>query len=173
MVKFTLIIAFLGLVALLSLAAIVLANAVMSKLFGQPIGGVVDWIRLIVANAVSACIPAVLAVRSNITIRFIGHIASKKVTLWLELLGALATWIVFSILVWQLQIYVLELISSGETTENLGMIIWPWSQSVMVLFGISLLVQSIVVVSIASAILGQRELSQFADAIIDVPDQGR
>ena len=79
MVKFTLIIAFLGLVALLSLAAIVLANAVMSKLFGQPIGGVVDWIRLIVANAVSACIPAVLAVRSNITIRFIGHIASKKV----------------------------------------------------------------------------------------------
>ena len=38
MVKFTLIIAFLGLVALLSLAAIVLANAVMSKLFGQPIG---------------------------------------------------------------------------------------------------------------------------------------
>ena len=169
-VRFTRIVAFLGLVALLALASVILANAVMSA-FGKPIDGVRDWIKLIVAIAVGACIPAVLAMRANITIRFVGHLIGTARSKWLEFFGAVLTLIALLLLVWQLQVYVIELRETGETTENLGMPIAPWWQGVTILFYLSVVVQCLVIVSIAAAILGRRPLSDFAHTPIDLPDE--
>jgi TRAP-type C4-dicarboxylate transport system permease small subunit len=170
-IRFTRIVAFLGLIALLALAAVVLANALMSWVFVAPIDGVVDWIRLIVAIAVGACIPAVLAMRANITVGFVGHIIGPAGTKWLELFGAIATLIVLVLLAWQLQVYVIELFRSGETTENLGMPIGPWWQVVTALFYLSILVQLLVVVSIAHAIASGRPLPDHARPSIDDPGE--
>ncbi|MDH3233882.1 MAG: hypothetical protein OEQ29_10155, partial [Alphaproteobacteria bacterium] len=60
-IPFTRMVAFLGLVALLALAAVILANAALSWLFTAPIDGVRDWVKLIVAIAIAACLPSVLA----------------------------------------------------------------------------------------------------------------
>ena len=172
-VRFTRTVAFLGLVALLALAAVILANAIMSKLFGRPLDGVVDWIKLIVAIAVSACIPAVLAMRGNITIRFAGHFLGPDRSKWLELFGAILTLVALVLLAWQLQVYVVELRETGETTENLGMPIAPWWQIVTALFYLSAVVQVLVIISILSAIASGRPLTDIAHMPVDLPDQSR
>lgn len=146
-IPFTRMVAFLGLVALLALAAVILANAALSWLFTAPIDGVRDWVKLIVAIAIAACLPSVLATRQNITIRFLGRITSPRRERILELFGAVVTWLVLALLAWQLQDYVVELRETGETTENLGMPIAPWWQGVTILFYLGVAIQALVVVS--------------------------
>jgi len=146
-IPFTRMVAFLGLVALLALAAVILANAALSWLFTAPIDGVRDWVKLIVAIAIAACLPSVLATRANITIRFLGRVTSPRSQRVLELFGAIVTLAALALLAWQLQDYVFELRSTGETTENLGMPVAPWWQVVTVLFYLGVAIQALVVVS--------------------------
>jgi TRAP-type C4-dicarboxylate transport system permease small subunit len=146
-IPFTRMVAFLGLVALLALAAVILANAALSWLFTAPIDGVRDWVKLIVAIAIAACLPSVLAMRTNITIRFLGRITSPRGERILELFGAVVTLAALVLLAWQLQDYVIELRETGETTENLGMPIAPWWQGVTILFYLGVAIQALVVVS--------------------------
>jgi TRAP-type C4-dicarboxylate transport system permease small subunit len=146
-IPFTRMVAFLGLVALLALAAVILANAALSWLFTAPIDGVRDWVKLIVAIAIAACLPSVLAMRTNITIRFLGRITSPRGERILELFGAVVTLAALVLLAWQLQDYVIELRETGETTENLGMPIAPWWQGVTILFYLGVAIQALVVIS--------------------------
>lgn len=162
-------VAFLGLVALLALSAVILANAAASWLFTAPIDGVRDWVMLIVAIAVAACLPSVLAMRQNITIRFVGRIAGRRVNNALELFGGALTWAVLAALAWQLQDYVLELRRTGETTENLGMPVAPWWQAVTVLFYLSVLVQSLVLLITLRAVIRGEPLPEYGAADLDLP----
>ncbi|MBV9628552.1 MAG: hypothetical protein JO230_10685, partial [Xanthobacteraceae bacterium] len=57
----------LGLLALMVLAFVTLANGLLRWLFNQPIAGVVDVGALAIAIAVSCCIPVSLMERSHIT----------------------------------------------------------------------------------------------------------
>lgn len=161
-VRFTRIVAFLGLVALLSLAAVILANATMRWLFAAPIDGVRDWYKLIIAIAVSSCIPAVMAERQNIVVRFVGRTIKGRGEVGLELFGAVLTLVFLGLLAWQLQIVVGEFWRSGETTETLGFPIAPWWQVVTILFYLSVAVQTVVVVSLAAALIAGRPLPDHA-----------
>ena len=60
-----------GLVALMILASITLANGLMRWLLNQPIAGVVDVGALAIAIAVSCCIPICMMERSHITFRLV------------------------------------------------------------------------------------------------------
>jgi TRAP-type C4-dicarboxylate transport system permease small subunit len=147
------VVAVLGLFALLALAALVLANATMRWLFAAPIDGVRDWEKLVIAFAIASCLPAALALRQNVTIRFLGHLSGKTARNGMELFGALATFVMFALLAWQLQLWTMELRGFGDTTENIGMKIWPWWQAVTVLFYFTLIVQLLVVVRCAAALI--------------------
>ncbi len=147
------VVAVLGLFALLALAALVLANAVMRWLFAAPIDGVRDWVKLVVAIAIASCLPAALALRQNVTIRFLGHLSGKTARNGMELFGALVTLVMFALLAWQLQAWTMELRGYGDTTENIGMKIWPWWQAVTVLFYFTLVVQLLVVVRCLAALV--------------------
>jgi len=152
-IPFTRMVAFLGLVALLALAAVILANAALSWLFAAPIDGVRDWVKLIVAIAIAACLPSVLATRTNITIRFLGRIVTPRGERIFDFFGAVVTLTALAVLAWQLQDYVIELRRTGETTENLGMPIAPWWQAVTVLFYLGVAVQLLVVIASARDVL--------------------
>ncbi|HUT49794.1 MAG TPA: TRAP transporter small permease subunit [Alphaproteobacteria bacterium] len=166
-IRFTRIVALAGLLALLILAGIILANALGSWLFTAPIDGVRDWIKLIVAIAIGACIPAALAMRQNITIRFLGRLAGSTGNKVLELFGACLTLVAIAAIAWQLQIYVFELFKSGETTENLGMPIGPWWQIVTILFYLSTLVQLLVVLIIVASLGRKERLRDDANSAMD------
>jgi TRAP-type C4-dicarboxylate transport system permease small subunit len=156
-IRFTRVVAFLGLVALLALAGVILANAISRWLFSAPMAGVRDFQTLIIAIAIAACIPAVMAGRENITIRFVGRRLGPRAGVTLELLGAICGLGIMVLLAWELQVYVGQLWKSGQTTSTLGFRIAPWWQAVAVLFYLTVLVQTVVVVSlIASLIVGQR-----------------
>lgn len=163
-IPFTRMVAFLGLVALLALAAVILANAALSWLFTAPIDGVRDWVKLIVAIAIAACLPSVLATRANITIRFLGRVTSPRGGRILELFGAVVTLAALAVLSWQLQDYVFELRSTGETTENLGMPVAPWWQVVTVLFYLGVAIQALVVVSNLRSVVRGSPFPQHAPA---------
>jgi TRAP-type C4-dicarboxylate transport system permease small subunit len=163
-IPFTRMIAFLGLVALLALAGVILANAALSWLFAAPIDGVRDWVKLIVAIAIAACLPSVLATRANISIRFLGRLISARGERILELFGAAVTMAALAVLAWQLQDYVFELRRTGETTENLGMPIAPWWQVVTVLFYLGVAIQGLVVVSAARAMIRGSAIPRHAPA---------
>lgn len=163
-IPFTRMVAFLGLVALLALAAVILANAALSWLFTAPIDGVRDWVKLIVAIAIAACLPSVLATRTNITIRFLGRVATPRVERILDLFGAVVTLFALAVLAWQLQDYVIELRETGETTENLGMPIAPWWQVVTVLFYLGVAIQALVVVAAARDVARGRTTPPHAPA---------
>lgn len=163
-IPFTRMVAFLGLVALLALAAVILANAALSWLFTAPIDGVRDWVKLIVAIAIAACLPSVLATRANITIRFLGRVTSPRGERILELFGAVITLVALAVLAWQLQDYVFELRSTGETTENLGMPVAPWWQVVTVLFYLGVTIQALVVVSNLRSVMRGSSVPRHAPA---------
>lgn len=167
------VVAVLGLFALLALAVLILANATMRWLFAAPIEGVRDWVKLVVAVAIGSCLPATLALRQNVTIRFVGHMLQTRGRNGLELFGALATLIMFGVLAWQLQVWTLELRSLGDTTENIGMKIWPWWQGVTVLFYFTVVVQILVAVRIAAALIRGEEVDAADRAAADPqPSEG-
>ncbi len=165
-IRFTRIVAFLGLLALMALSTVILVNAAMRWLFSQPIDGVRDWEKLIVAIAVGCCIPAVMAARQNISIRFVGRLIGGRIEVALELFGALVVFVILAVLTYELQLYVWEVGARGQTTESLGMPIGPWWQVVAVLFLLSTLVQLIVVASLFVALIRGHKLSdhQLGDA---------
>jgi len=156
-IRFARFVAVVGLAALLVLSAIILANAFMRWVFSEPIDGVRDWVKLVVAIAVGACLPSALAKRQNVTIRYLGgylgrRVGSRVETL-LDLFGALVVLTAFGAMTWLLQVYTTELREAGETTENIGMLVWPWWQGVCVLFMLSTLVQALVVAGFIRALV--------------------
>lgn len=156
-IRFARFVAVVGLAALLVLSAIILTNAFMRWVFSEPIDGVRDWVKLVVAVAVGACLPSALAMRQNVTIRYLGAYLGRRVGARLEtlldLFGALVVLAAFGAMTWLLQVYTIELRTDGETTENIGMLVWPWWQGVSVLFMLSTLVQVLVVVGFFRALV--------------------
>lgn len=167
-IRFARLVAVIGLVALLVLSAIILANAFMRWIFSEPIEGVRDWVKLVVAVAVGGCLPAVLALRQNVSIRYLGHALGGRIYILLELLGGLMVLAAFGVLAWLLQVYTLELEADGETTENIGMLIWPWWQVVTALFYLSVLVQVLVVTGLVVGLVRGR-LPVPPSGVIDDP----
>jgi hypothetical protein len=145
-------IAFVGLVALLAFAALSLVNA-LARTFGAPITGVRDFEKLIIAVAVAACIPAVMAARQNIAIRAFGRGQFGRA---LDLAGAVLGVAILAVLSWELQRYVGGLWRTGETTDTIGMPIALWWQGVAALFMLATAVQALVVVAMAAALIRGR-----------------
>lgn len=174
-IRFTRIVAFLGLLALMALSTVILVNAAMRWLFATPIDGVRDWEKLIVAIAVGCCLPAVMAARQNISIRFVGRLLGGRAEVALELFGALVVLVILAVLSWELQHYVWEVSARGQTTESLGMPIGPWWQVVAILFMLSTLVQLVVVASLVAALLRGRRLAdvQLGETAPENPVAGR
>ena len=71
----------------------------------------------------------------------------------LDLFGALVVLGAFATMSWLLLVYALELRADGETTENIGMPIWPWWLGVTLLFWFSTLVQLLVAIRQVGAVV--------------------
>ena len=104
-----------GLVALMILAFITLANGLLRWLINQPIAGVVDVGALAIAIAVSCCMPIALMERSHITFRLMSSLHPGLGRL-LDLLADIAVTIVLALMAWQFWVYAGGLAISGERT---------------------------------------------------------
>jgi TRAP-type C4-dicarboxylate transport system permease small subunit len=133
-----------GLLALMVLAFITLANGLLRWLANQPIAGVVDVGALAIAIAVSCCIPVSLMERSHIAFRLVSSV-SPGLGRWLDVFADIAVAVVLGLMAWQFWIYAGELAVTGERTYVLKLPAAPFWYAADIVFWIATAVQWIVV----------------------------
>jgi TRAP-type C4-dicarboxylate transport system permease small subunit len=118
--------ALLGLVGLVALAFLSIADVLMRWLFSSPIDGVSDVYRLLIAIVVASFFPASFAERGHISIHFLAAIMPRRGHKALTVLAATVTLAFTVVLGWQFILYCREVYSAGETTWLLGLNVTPW-----------------------------------------------
>jgi len=148
--------ALLGLLGLLALAIMIMVDVLMRYLFNSPIMGVTDLANVIMAVIIASCMPAALAERHHITIRYLGGLLPQRGSRVLDVFGELVMLAVFVAMAWQFVIFVVQLIDSGQTTMILGFKVWPWWLLATALLVYCVPVQVIVVLRTAADAISGR-----------------
>jgi TRAP-type C4-dicarboxylate transport system permease small subunit len=146
-----------GLLALMVLAFLTLANGLLRWLANQPIAGVVDVGALAIAIAVCCCMPVALIERSHITFRLVSAI-SPRLGLVLDAVAAIAVAGVLLFMALQFYAYAGSLVASGERTYVLKIPAAPFWYAADAILWIALAVQLIVVAVDVGRIFGYRSV---------------
>ena len=154
--RFTRRVAFVGLVGLLAVAVVTMADVLLRWLFSAPIEGFEDVGELLFAVIVATCFPAGLLQGHNITIRFLGRGLGKRTALWLEWFGATLTLVFFVFVAWQLVIFAVDEMENHRFTQTLEMATAPWWWAVTAIIAVCVPVQFLVAVAaLVRAITGR------------------
>lgn len=133
-----------GLLGLLLIALVTVAEGIGRSLFGMVSMGATDLFSVVLAVAIGACFPLVLAERRSITIRIAGNLVGPRGKALLESFGDLLTLGFFIIIAWQLWIYSGELFRDNVTTYQLQWRLFPWYYASTVFFTVCVPVQAFV-----------------------------
>jgi TRAP-type C4-dicarboxylate transport system permease small subunit len=143
-------IAIIGLVALMFLAALTLADGLLRSFFNYPLEGVRDVGALAIAIGVSCCFPIALLERSNITVRFIKHLFGARASRFCDLLAALLTGLIFFGMAYKLTGYALEQARTNDMTWILHIPTAPFWFGVAAVMWLSALMQCIMIATAAA-----------------------
>ena len=132
-----------GLIALMGLASMTLADGLLRWLANRPIEGVRDIGGLAIAVAIACCIPVGLVERGNIAIR-LGGMVHPVLGKLLDAIAALAVAALLALAAWQFWIYAAKLARGHETTFVLQIPIAPFWFGVDVILWLAVAVQLIV-----------------------------
>ncbi len=143
-----------GLVALMVLAFLTLANGLLRWLANQPIAGVVDVAGLAVALAVSCCLPVALIERGHIAFRFVSSVSPAAGRV-LDLLAAIAVEFVLVAIAYEFFAYAGTLAQSGETTYVLKLRVAPFWYAVDAIMWFAVVVQAFVIALDAARVAGR------------------
>jgi TRAP-type C4-dicarboxylate transport system permease small subunit len=130
-----------GLVALMGLAAMTLADGLLRWVANHPIEGVRDLGGLAIAVAIACCLPVGLMERANITIRLGKGLIGRG----LEALASTAVCVALGLAAWQFSLYAEKMARARETTFVLQIPIAPFWYGVDAILWLAVLVQAIVV----------------------------
>ena len=115
-----------GIVGLVALALMTIADVLMRWLFNEPIDGVADVGPLIVAITVSATFPFAVAGRYHIRITFLGNLMDRTRAAWLNAFATIVTTGFFILFAWQFILHTINVDARGETTWVLRWPVAPW-----------------------------------------------
>ena len=135
-----------GLLLLMALAAMTLADGLLRWLANRPIEGVRDLGAVIVAVAVCCCIPVGLMERANISIRVAKDLLGERASRVLEAFAALAALVVIGAMAWQFTVFAGKIARVGETTWILKIPTAPFWYLVAAILWLAVAVQLIVLV---------------------------
>jgi TRAP-type C4-dicarboxylate transport system permease small subunit len=133
-----------GLVLLMVLAAMTLADGLLRWLANRPIEGVRDIGAVVIAVAVSCCIPVGLMERANISIRVAGTVFGSAAERVLDAFAALAGELVITAMAWQFTVFAGKIARAGETTWILKFPTAPFWYVVAAILWVAVAVQAIV-----------------------------
>lgn len=145
----------LGLLALMVLAFLTLANGLLRWLISQPIAGMVDVGALAIAIAVCCCLPVAMTERSNIAFRLVSAM-SPRLGRILDALAAVAVAAVLALMAIQFYVYAESLVVSGERTHVLKLPAAPFWFAADAILWIAVIVQLVVVLVEFGRIFGYR-----------------
>ena len=132
-----------GLIVLMGLASMTLADGLLRWLANRPIEGVRDLGGLAIAVAIACCIPVGLMERGNIAIR-LGSLLHPVLGRVLDALAALLVCAVLAAAAWQFWLYAAKMARAHETTFVLQIPIAPFWFGVDSILWCAVLVQLIV-----------------------------
>jgi TRAP-type C4-dicarboxylate transport system permease small subunit len=137
-------IAAIGLAALVLLAVITIIDIVGREFFFRPIDGFSDIADLVIVFAAASCFPISLIEQDHVAVRALGRL-HWRLREYLELFGHGVLLVVFTLIVWQLGVYTLDVFTAGQTTWLIHIPVWPlWTATTLVL-AICLPVQVLVI----------------------------
>ena len=145
--RFTRRVAFIGLVGLLIVAVVTMIDVLLRWLFNSPIEGYEDITQLLFALIIASCFPAGLLQGRNITIRFLGKALGQRGHLWLEAIGAIATFFFFAVVAWQVTIFSFDEIANNRFTQTLEIATGPWWLVVSIILLMCIPVQFIIAIA--------------------------
>jgi TRAP-type C4-dicarboxylate transport system permease small subunit len=146
-----------GLIALMILAFLTLANGLLRWAVNQPIAGVVDVGALAIAIAVCCCMPVALMERSHIAFRLAAAL-SPRLGRVLDALAAIAVAVVLALMAYEFYLYAGTLVASGERTYVLKIPAAPFWYAAGVILWIAVAVQLVVVAVEIGQIWGYRSV---------------
>lgn len=129
-----------GLVALMGLAAMTLADGLLRWAANHPVEGVRDLGGLAIAVAIACCLPVGLMERANIAIRLGGGLVGRG----LEAFASSVVCGVLALAAWQFWLYAEKMAHARETTFVLQIPIAPFWYGVDAILWLAVLVQAIV-----------------------------
>jgi TRAP-type C4-dicarboxylate transport system permease small subunit len=135
-----------GLLLLMALAAMTLADGLLRWLANRPIEGVRDLGAVIVAVAVCCCIPVGLMERANISIRVARDLLGERASRVLDAFAALAALAVIGAMAWQFTVFAGKIARVGETTWILKIPTAPFWYVVAGILWLAVAVQLIVLI---------------------------
>lgn len=135
-----------GLLALMVLAFMTLANGLTRWAMNMPLAGVVDVSGLATAIAVACCLPVALVERGHIAFRLVSSL-SPRLGRVLDVLAGLAVQAVLVVMAIKFYGYAGSLAASGETTYVLKWPTAPFWFGVDAIMWMAVLVQCVVIVS--------------------------
>jgi TRAP-type C4-dicarboxylate transport system permease small subunit len=145
-----------GFTILIIVALVTMADVLLRWLFNAPLEGLEDINRYTFAVVIATCLPAGLIQGHNVTIRFLGSALGRRGSLWLEVLGALATLVFFGLMAWRFVVFARDEWVVGRYTLTLEMATAPWWWAVAVLLALAVAVQCLLsIVRIDRAIAGR------------------
>lgn len=147
----------LGLIALMVLAFLTLANGLMRWGANQPIAGVVDVGALAIAIAVCCCLPVSLMERSHIAFRLVSAL-SPRLGRVLDALAAAAVAVVLALMAYEFYLYARSLAASGERTYVLKIPAAPFWYGADAILWIAFAMQMVVVAVEVAQIWGYRSI---------------
>jgi TRAP-type C4-dicarboxylate transport system permease small subunit len=133
----------IGLIALMGLAAMTLADGLMRWIANQPIEGVGDLSGLAIAVAITCCIPMVMIERGNITIRLAADV-NARLGYVLDAIAAAVVGLVLAAIAWQIWLFAAKMARAHETTFVLQLPTAPFWFGVDAILWCAVLVQAIV-----------------------------
>jgi TRAP-type C4-dicarboxylate transport system permease small subunit len=139
--------AMLGLIGLVVLAMLTIADVMMRWLFSDPLDGISDLYRLLVALVVASFFPSAFAERGHISINFLSAILPRAGRKAVAVLASIVTLAFTGVIGWQFILYCMEVYEAGETTWLLGISVTPWWMGVTALLLLSIPVQLMVLLA--------------------------
>jgi len=147
-----------GLVGLLLLGVVTMADVALRWFFSSPIYGMSDLVELVTPAIVASCLPAAFAARQNITIRFLGRALGARAGQAVELAGQAVALLIVALIVWEISKYTANMIRFNQVTWLLKVPVWPTWVLTTVLLAACLPIQLLVVWETLSDLLRGRAL---------------
>ena len=119
-------IAFGGVLTMLIVATVSIADVILRGVADSPIVGLNEITEVFFAVAIAACFPAGLTRRIHITVDLLADRYGRRLTAWLKLAGAVTLFWMFSLLAWRLGDIAAELAEAQDTTVILEIPTWPF-----------------------------------------------
>ena len=130
-------VAFGGVIAMLIIATVSIADVILRAVADSPIAGLNEITEVFFAVAIAACFPAGLTQRIHITVDLLANRYGPQVTAWLKFAGSVTLFWMFTLLAWRLADIAAELTEARDISTILEIPVWPfiWAVAGIVALG--------------------------------------